>query len=93
MTSDEAINILIDVLGYAGMLFDMIFIDGEHFYEYARNDIQNYLPLLEIGGLFCGHDYTPDAPEFGGVIRAVHELVPDGMRVNIPVGRIWEYTC
>ncbi len=71
--------------------FDMIFVDGEHFYEYAYNDIRNYLPLLSPGGILCGHDYTPNAPEFGGVIKAVHELVPEGFRVNIPTGRIWEY--
>lgn len=87
MTSAEAARIL----KKEGLLFDMIFIDGEHFYDYMVSDICDYLPLLTEGGLLCGHDYTPSAPEFGGVIKAVHELVPIGYEVHIPVGRIWEY--
>jgi len=73
--------------------FDMIFVDGEHWYEYAHFDIKNYLPLLAKGGLFCGHDYTPNESNFHGLIKAVHELVPDGYYVDIPVGRIWRYIC
>jgi len=35
-----------------------VFIDGDHSYEGAKNDIQNYYPLVKSGGIFAGHDYN-----------------------------------
>lgn len=38
-------------------MFDLIFIDGNHEYKYVFDDLQNYYPLLEDGGVLCGDDY------------------------------------
>ena len=38
--------------------FDLVFIDGCHFYKEVLDDIKNYLPLVRKGGILSGHDYT-----------------------------------
>jgi predicted O-methyltransferase YrrM len=51
--------------------FKMIFIDAAHDYESVRNDLANYYPKLQKGGIFAGHDYfEKDA----GVHKAVNEF-------------------
>jgi len=67
MTTHEAAREL------AGKQFDMVFVDAAHAYHMVKQDILDWLPLVKPGGLFCGHDYTPDEP---GVVKAVDELVP-----------------
>jgi predicted O-methyltransferase YrrM len=69
-------------LGSLGIRFDMVFIDGMHGYDYVKEDIQAWMPLLNPGGLLCGHDYhtvgeAANAPSVLGLRRAVEELVPD----------------
>lgn len=53
MTSDEAIS----SQNWAPGSFDFVFIDGDHSYEGAKKDMQNYYKLIRPGGLFAGHDY------------------------------------
>lgn len=66
-----------------GQKFDVIFIDAGHNYEDVKQDILAWRPLLQEGGVLCGHDY--DAVHHPEVIRAVDELVP---RFRV-VGTIW----
>lgn len=49
---------------------DIIFIDGNHSYEYVYKDIVKYSPKLKPTGLLTGHDI-----DYPGVNRAVKELV------------------
>ncbi len=66
LRSDEA------CLNFKDETIGMVYIDGNHSYEWCRRDILNYWPKIIPGGYLCGHDYTnADTP---GVTRAVQEL-------------------
>jgi predicted O-methyltransferase YrrM len=64
--------------------FDMIFIDAAHDYESVKADILAWRPLMKIGGMFCGHDFSHPP-----VKRAVLELVPKAAAVLPTTGDIW----
>jgi predicted O-methyltransferase YrrM len=36
---------------------DLVFIDGNHEYEYVLRDLVNYWPLVKKGGIICGDDF------------------------------------
>lgn len=38
---------------------DFVYIDGNHAYEYVKEDIEAWWPKLKKGGVFAGHDYLP----------------------------------
>ncbi|GAG42319.1 unnamed protein product, partial [marine sediment metagenome] len=50
---------------------DFVFIDGNHSYEYVRQDITLWEPLVTAGGLVSGHDYG--SKFHWGVAKAVDE--------------------
>lgn len=54
---------------------DAIYIDGNHAYEYVRNDLHHGAYIVRSGGIVSGHDYY----EFGGagVIEAVNEFTEE----------------
>lgn len=57
--------------------FDLIYVDGSHWYHDVKQDLENFYPLVREGGIFCGDDYdniTYDDGEVNGVIRAVNEF-------------------
>lgn len=49
---------------------DYVYIDGNHFYKYVKNDIANYYPLLKRDGVLAGHDFN-----WHGVTQAVQEFI------------------
>jgi len=53
----------------------MLFIDGNHKYEYVKQDIKNYVPLVNRGGCVVFHDYSPE----WGTYKAVNEAIEEGM--------------
>jgi predicted O-methyltransferase YrrM len=57
---------------FRGQSFDMVFIDGNHAYDYVKADIEAWLPKTRK--LICGHDFSKNWP---GVVQAVEELFPD----------------
>lgn len=59
--------------------FDMIFIDGAHDVASVKADIEAWLPLLEPGGLLCGHDY----------FTTVKEAVDSVLVARMASGSIW----
>lgn len=69
---------------HGAVIFDSIFIDGNHGYAECKADIECWLPLLKNGGIISGHDYWA---KHDGVMEAVNNIV-----VNftvVPNTRIW----
>lgn len=58
--------------------FDWVYIDANHTYEAAKNDILKWLPKVKKGGVLSGHDFNPDPNNIVydtfGVDRAVKEI-------------------
>lgn len=55
----------------ASLKVDLMYIDGDHTYHGAREDILAWTPKVRHGGILAGHDFLPDT--FPGVVRAVEE--------------------
>ena len=69
--SEEAVNFFND------NYFDFIYIDGNHTYDYVKNDLNLWFPKLKLNGILAGHDYcnyTFKNGEKFGVIKAVNEF-------------------
>ncbi len=73
---------------------DFVFIDGDHLYDWVRNDISYWSDKVRTGGLVSGHDYGGPGDREGryGVKRAVDEW---GKLRNIEIGirprTVWWY--
>jgi predicted O-methyltransferase YrrM len=60
--------------------FDLVFVDGDHSYEGARADLENWGRRVRSGGQVLVHDATPDFP---GVCKAIDGWKADpGVRVH-----------
>jgi hypothetical protein len=56
-----------------------VYIDGLHDYASVSRDIELWFSKVAPGGIFAGHDYSPDLPD---VMRAVDEFrSKSGMKV------------
>ena len=64
--------------------FDLVFVDGDHSYEGAKADLDNWCPRVRHGGRVLVHDATPS---FAGVCKAI-----DVLRRN-PAMRIHDQRC
>lgn len=55
---------------------DLVFVDADHTYEFAKRDTQTALTFLKEEGTILWHDYTwePSNPECVGVTRTVNEF-------------------
>ncbi len=49
---------------------DAVYIDGNHYKEAVKKNIENWLPKVKDTGYICGHDYYDVTP---GVVEAVDE--------------------
>lgn len=69
MTSEDASKLFSD------SQLDFIFIDGNHNYEYVKQDLELWFPKIKANGLFSGDDYlfTPEGKT--PVKNAVDEFV------------------
>lgn len=57
---------------------DLIYIDGSHEYIDVKNDIINYLNLLNPSGIMFGDDYN----DWQGVNLAVNECLPNQFQIE-----------
>lgn len=58
--------------------FDFVYIDGDHHYEFALRDLQDFAAKLKPGGLLFGHDFFEDSfarQEHYGVVEAVNAFL------------------
>ena len=58
--------------------FDWVYIDGNHDYEFVKQDLEAFLPKVKDGGFITGDDYlqpSPDNSKFLPVKEAVSEFV------------------
>ncbi len=62
--------------------FDFIFIDGDHYAQSVKHDIEKALTMIKPGGIIAGHDYCDVWPE---VKLVVDNIFP---QVNL-VETIW----
>jgi hypothetical protein len=81
-TCDAAAKFKLD-----GRKFNCVFIDALHDYPSVRADILNFLPLVSIPGVICGHDF-----QYPDVHRAVTEIFPSLGRSSDPQVGIWGVT-
>lgn len=51
---------------------DFVYIDGNHLYNFVKDDIAHWIKKIRVGGVLGGHDI--DRP---GVIRAFSELIAE----------------
>jgi Methyltransferase domain len=67
---------------------DFVYIDADHRYEHADQDIKAWWPTVKSGGLLCGHDYRDgfDGHTLFGVKQAVDEFM---VREAIAFGDLW----
>jgi hypothetical protein len=58
--------------------FDLIYIDGNHGYEFVLRDLENAFDKIKYTGFICGHDFVPDRHH--GRFPSVYEAVRDFMK-------------
>jgi hypothetical protein len=65
--------------------FDWIYIDGNHQYEFVKEDLESYFPKVKSGGLIAGDDYGrgPNHWSKDGVKHAVDEAINSGVYQKI----------
>lgn len=58
---------------------DVLFIDGDHSYDWVKHDCLLANEVVKPGGLICGHDYGNRTDP--GVAKAVDEIYGDDIRI------------
>ncbi len=53
----------------------LLFIDGNHSYEYVKKDLEQYWSKVKNYGIVAIHDYVQTGSYFSGVKKAVDEFV------------------
>lgn len=70
------------VNGFENNFFDFVYVDADHSYESAKEDILLWLPKIKSGGAIGGHDYNGV-----GVRTAVDELF--GKKIKVYEDSSW----
>ena len=86
MTSFEAAFVVKEDL-------DFVFVDGNHTYDYVKNDIINWFPKIKGRGIMFGHDWVDKGKHvdfFSSVKRAVRDVL-SSKKDDIEVGTSRRY--
>ncbi len=59
----------------AGQSFDLVYIDGSHFYEDARHDVDWACKLAAVGGVVCGDDLELQMHEVDRGFAEAHKAI------------------
>jgi len=65
---------------FSNEMFDFVYLDANHSYEFVSKSLRRWYPKVKKGGLFAGHDYLDGTMSDGtvfGVKRAVNEFVEE----------------
>jgi hypothetical protein len=65
--------------------FDWIYIDGNHLYEFVKQDLEMYYPKIKPGGFMTGDDYGSQGWWNNGVQKAVDEFVSQRPNLTLEV--------
>lgn len=65
--------------------FDWIYIDGNHLYEYVKQDLELYYPKVKDGGYLTGDDYGIEGWWENGIQKAVDEFVSQSPELILEV--------
>ena len=57
--------------------FDWIYIDGNHYYDFVRKDLQICFSKVKLDGIIAGDDYTWGKNIGFPVMRAVHDFMKE----------------
>lgn len=68
---------------------NLVFIDGNHSYEYVKQDIDLYWRAVKNWGIMAVHDYNH--VNFPGVKRAVDEFVKENNLELLNKGDVWYF--
>lgn len=67
---------------------DFVYIDGNHFEKFVKQDIENWFPKIRPGGILSGHDYNH--PNFPHVSQCVdHFFNSKDLGVNVLSHHNW----
>jgi len=67
---------------------DFLFVDADHSYESARDDLRDWFQFVRPGGIVVGHDYGQ--PLWPGVQQAVDEVLGErGLKAKVGLGTVW----
>lgn len=58
--------------------FDIVFVDGNHQYEFIRADIIHAMPLVKEGGILCGDDLQLQLTQIQEWIPQHHQALEQG---------------
>lgn len=71
--------------GFKDGYFDWIYIDGNHLYEFVKQDLELYEPKVKSGGYLTGDDYGNEGWWDNGVQKAVDAFVESRSDLSLEV--------
>src|SRR5215208_4340165 len=65
--------------------FDWIYIDGNHLYEFVKQDLERYYQKAKVGGCIVGDDYGTEGWWDNGVQKAVDEFISQRQHLTLEI--------